>query len=191
MSGLDKIIDHITHDAADEAEKIVSAAKGEAEKILTAGKNDVLNRVQSIEKQSGLDVASALKRIQSASQLQEKRILLQAKQDLIGSVFAKAVARLKNLDDEQYSSVLSKMISRYASGEKGTVILSEKDLKRITPEFKAACEKAHLVISEKAGDIDGGFILSYGDIEENCSFDVLVNSSREVLQDKIGKLLFS
>ena len=98
MSGLDKIIDHITQEARDEAGKIVSKAKEEAEKYLSDGKNDALARVAAIEKQSGLDVAAAFKRIESAADLQEKRTVLQAKQEIIESVFEKVVKREVNAD---------------------------------------------------------------------------------------------
>ena len=144
MSGLDKIIDHITREAEDEADRIVADAQREAQKILDSGKEDVLNRVRAIEKQSEHDVSAALSRIRSASELQEKRIILQAKQDMIEAVFEKAVDRLNNLGDDEYFDILSKMVSRYASGEKGRILLSERDLARVSPEFKKACEKAEI-----------------------------------------------
>ena len=190
MSGLDKIIEHITQEAGDEAERIISGARSEAQSLLEAGKKEALNRAEAIKRQSELDAAAARKRIKSASELQEKKIILQKKQDMIEAVFVKAVNRLTNLDDEEYFRVLSQMIARYATGEKGIIRLSERDLSRVSPSFKKVCEEAGLSLSEKCADIPGGFILVYDDIEENCSFDVLISASREELQDRIGQLMF-
>ena len=51
-------------------------------------------------------------------------------------------------------------------------------------------KKASLKISREAREIEGGFVLSYGGIEENCSFDALFASAGEQLQDVVQKILF-
>ena len=48
-----------------------------------------------------------------------------------------------------------------------------------------------LHISGDTRDIDGGFVLTYGGIEENCSIDALFDAAHEVLQDKVQEILFS
>ena len=48
-----------------------------------------------------------------------------------------------------------------------------------------------LHVSAGSRDIDAGFVLTYGGIEENCSFDAIFDSARETLQDKAQELLFS
>jgi V/A-type H+-transporting ATPase subunit E len=40
-------------------------------------------------------------------------------------------------------------------------------------------------------EMSGGFILLYGDIEENCSFDALFLQAKEELQDKVRDYLFA
>ena len=51
-------------------------------------------------------------------------------------------------------------------------------------------EGAALTVSSETRDIDGGFVLTYGGIEENCSFDALFDSAHEMLQDKVQEILF-
>ena len=48
-----------------------------------------------------------------------------------------------------------------------------------------------MILSGESDKIDGGFILVYGDIEENCSLEALFAVSKEVLQDKISALIFT
>ena len=50
--------------------------------------------------------------------------------------------------------------------------------------------KGKIALSDKAAAIDAGFILQYGGIEENCSFDAIFASEAENLSDRAGRLLF-
>lgn len=57
---------------------------------------------------------------------------------------------------------------------------------------KAAAEKGGVLeLSREARDIDGGFILVYGGIEENCTIKALFDAQRDELSDKVHGLLFS
>ena len=190
MSGLDKILEQITQEARKEAEQILSSAREEARKILESGKREAEDMANAVHRQSELDVSAAADRIRSRADLSEKRIILQAKQDRIEAVFEKALACLDALSDEEYMDVIVRMLRRYASGQDGLVFFNSRDLARLSDAAKDAALEKHLQIREEPADIRGGFILSYGDIEENCSFDVLMSESREELQDKIGLLLF-
>ena len=190
MSGLDKILEHITQEADAQVSSILDTAKEAARKLLASEKEDADNMAAAIKKQSEHDVAMTVKRLQSAAQLSEKRIILQAKQGQIDSIFQSALERLEKLGDKEYSEVIGQMIDRYASDKKGQIMFREGDVKRLSPDVLETISKHNLTVSEKNADICGGFVLSYGDIEENCSFDVLIDSSREELQDRIGQLLF-
>lgn len=191
MSGLDKILEHIGSEAAESAKKIIGNAQAEAERILANEKEEAARLERQISKQTELDVASASKRIQSAADLKEKRMILEAKQKEIDAVIDSAVEKLTGLEDKEYFAYLEKMLDKYSTGEAGTIRFSAKDLDRLPADFAAKAEAHKLTLSKEPVVIDGGFVLVYGDVEENCSFEALINASREVLQDKIGQILFS
>jgi V/A-type H+/Na+-transporting ATPase subunit E len=191
MSGLDKILEYITQEANAEADKIIASAQEEAAAIISSEKKKADDQSAAIMKQAESDAAAQATRIESAAQMKEKRILLQAKQDKIDEVFALAKEQLLGLDDEKYFEMIQKMIQKYASGESGQIKFSQRDLDRIPAALKEQLEDTGLLVSSEPADIDGGFILSYGDIEENCSIDVLISESREALQDKISETLFN
>ena len=191
MSGLDKILEHISTEAAENAKKVIDTAKAEAERILSAEKAEAKRLESLIGKQSEIDVAAASKRIQSAAELKEKRMILEAKQKEIDSVVEEAVSRLKGLDDAAYFETIAKMLDRYATDAEGTIRFSAKDLGRLPADFEAKAKAHNLTLSKDPVNIDGGFVLVYGDIEENCSFEALVGAARETLQDKIGQILFN
>ena len=194
MSGLEKIIGHIETSAADTAAKLIETATADAEKILKTGKEEALAKEAAINRQAELDVAAASKRIESSADQTLKRLLLQEKQQQIDGVIKEAVDTLKNLSIEDYFKVILHMIPKYAPDREGEICFSAKDLERLPKGFEkkinSAMEAGTLTLSKEPVDIDGGFVLKYGDIEENCSFEALVESSREVLQDKIGQILF-
>ncbi len=191
MSGLDKILEHISSEAAENAKKIIDNAKAEAERILENDKAEGARLESQIGKQSELDVAAASKRIQSAADLKEKRMILEAKQKEIDSVIDAALEKLTGMADGEYFAYLEKMLDKYATGAEGTIRFSAKDLGRLPADFEAKAAAHKLTLSKEPVNIGGGFVLVYGDIEENCSFEALINASREVLQDKIGQILFS
>ena len=48
-----------------------------------------------------------------------------------------------------------------------------------------------LKVSSEPKNIDGGFILAYGDIEINCSFDALISEKIDVIKDTLNKIIFA
>lgn len=191
MSGLDKILEYITQEANAEADKIIASAKEEAAAIISSEKKQADDQAAAIMRQAESDAAAQAKRIESSAQMKEKRILLQAKQDKIEEVFALAKAELLSLSDTEYFEMIGRLIKKYASGASGQIKFSQRDLGRIPESLKELLKDSKLQIDGEPADIDGGFILSYGDIEENCSIDVLISSSREELQDKISGMIFN
>ncbi len=195
MSGLEKILGHIESEAADAAAKLIADANAQAEKILASGKEAAQAKEAAVNHQAELDVTATSRRIESAADQTLKRLLLQAKQKEIDSVITEAMDTLKGLDKADYFKVILHMIPRYALPREGVIRFSENDVARLPRSFEKQINEALegdavLKLSKDPVNIDGGFILDYGDIEENCSFSALVEGSREDLQDKIGKLLF-
>ena len=45
-------------------------------------------------------------------------------------------------------------------------------------------------MSDEIRSIDGGFVLVYGGIEENCTFKAMLEASREELHDMVNGKLF-
>lgn len=195
MSGLDKIINHIEASATESANRLIEDAKAEAASITSLGKKEADDRAAAIRKQSESDVKAAAQRNVSAAEMTEKRLVLQAKQNMIDSVLVEAKESLRSLSDEEYFNIISRMVKKYAQAKEGVIRFSAKDLGRLPEGFEGTINSAldgdaSLTVSTEPVRIDGGFVLEYGEIEENCSFDALVDASKEDLQDKIGAILF-
>ena len=197
MAGLDKIISQIKEESQEAADRTMSAARAQADEILAAARKEAESECADIERRSRQSVANILERGRSAADLKKRGSILAEKQQLIGETIAKAKAELKGMDADAYFEMILKLAVKSAQSGKGDLLLSAKDLARLPEGFEdklnaALKDKgAVLHISNDTRDIDGGFVLTYGGIEENCSIDALFDSAHETLQDKVQEILFS
>ena len=197
MAGLDKIIGQIEEESKGAAARTIEAARAEAEKILEMARKEAEEECGRIERRSDQAVANILERGRSAAELKKRGSLLAEKQRLIGETIARAKEELKSLDGEAYFEMLLKLAVKSAQTGEGELLFSAKDLARLPEGFEeqinAALKDKGALLHVSAGsrDIDAGFVLTYGGIEENCSFDAIFDSARETLQDKAQELLFS
>lgn len=197
MAGLDKIIGQIEEESKAAAARTAKAAGAEAAAILEAARKEAEAECAEIERRSNQAVANILERGKSAADLKKRGSLLAEKQRLIGETIAKAKAELKSMDSEAYFGMILKLAVKSAQPGKGEIHFSAKDLARLTGGFEEQLNAAlkdkgaALHISKDTRDIDAGFVLTYGGIEENCSFDALFDSAHETLQDKAQEILFS
>lgn len=197
MTGLEKIIQTIEADAKAAAEVITSQAKFDADEITAAARVHADKLYAEITMKSELEVKSVLSRAESGAALQEKKLILDAKQQTISDIIAKAKDKLLTLPDSGYFDVLLEIIKKHAHNKAGQIVLSAADLNRIPKDYNTAIMNilssipgASLTIADEAAELEGGFILVYGDIEENCSFDALFSAAKDDLQDKVNALLF-
>lgn len=197
MTGLEKIIGQIDKESADGAAKIIEAANQEAEKILETAKAQANSECARIAKDSERAAADLLARAKSAADLQRRKTILFEKQRLISEMIQKAKASFDTMGDEEYFGIIIKMVQKFALAGKGEILFSERDLARLPEDFEAMVNSAAkdkggvLTVSKETRKIDGGFVLVYGGVEENCSFTALFDSEHESLQDKVLKLLFA
>ncbi|MCQ2506072.1 MAG: V-type ATP synthase subunit E [Lachnospiraceae bacterium] len=191
MTGLEKILEQIKLEAKEESDKIIAAANEEAAVITSEGDKECAAIQASIDAKYASMKEVAKQRGDSTAALTERKLLLKAKQEIIDDVFVKAQKHLNSLDVADYFEFLAKLLNKYALKEKGEIILSAKDKKRITDDFKAEIEKHQLKVAKETGKFEGGFVLNYQDIEENCSFDAIFSAEKENLCDKIREMLFN
>ena len=191
MTGLDTIVEQILQEAQKEAEEIKAQAARNADSIIANAKKTV----DKMNEETGEKVAQAEKsgsfRAKSSSELKKRQAILAAKQTIIGNMLDKVA-----LPDEEYFRVIVRCLEKSVQPKSGEICFSGKDRKRLTPQTEkqieqiAAAHGGSLKVSDGNCDIDGGFVLIYGGIEENCSFRAMLDANREHLADKVNELLF-
>ncbi len=190
MNGLNKIIKDISSDAEMNARQIVEEAEAEAARIRERSEENAAKLEAAAAAEAELEYKRMISRAQSSGEILIKRAVLKEKQNIVCDILAAARKKLLALDDKEYFDALLAMLEKYASGEKGVLILNERDRKRMPSAFKKAAGNKGLTVSNESGQIDGGFVLVYGNIEENCSFTAIMEDERDMLFDAVSGFLF-
>lgn len=194
MTGLDKIVQQIRDEAQRAANDTLDKARAQALDITSKAGVEAAARRDAIRAQSENEVKSLLTAAESAAELAKRRELLSAKQEIIGQIIAETQADIYAMSDDEYFALILKMVKKYSLPQKGEIIFSKKDLARMPSGFAAKISSnanGELKVSGETRPIEGGFVLIYGGIEENCSVEALFYAAREQLQDKVSEILFS
>lgn len=192
-------------------EKIAAQIIGEAEEKKAVIEEEIQHKIDELNAKTDEEIKAELERINDdtlreegtleelaglAAQQKRRQAALSAKQEVIGEIINEAYERLLNLEDEKYFAVIKKMLEDNVLSEKGEIIFSARDRQRMPKDFEdviknVAFEKGgELVMSDEIRSIDGGFVLVYGGIEENCTFKAMLEASREELHDMVNGKLF-
>ena len=197
MSGLDKILSQISSEAKSSADAKVESARRQAEELIKDRKEKAKTEGGRIPQQSAAEAADIVARAESSAALQKRKAILAAKQRIIGDIIQKARETALALPEEEYFDRIRKMAAKYALPQNGQIVFSAKDRDRLPADFEKLLNQAvsakggSLSVSPETRPIDGGFVLVYGEVEENCSFEALFEGRHDILQDKVHEFLFA
>lgn len=194
MTGLEKIVAQIKLDADNTAESIKAKSNAQCEKLLAEAQAEADTVIKNGEIKAQQKYDDIIARANSAAELEERKIMLFARQGVISDMVSKAMDGILNLPQDKYFELIYKMISRYSENADGIICLGENDLNRIPADFESkanSAAKGSLKLSQTPATIDGGFILTYGSVDVNCSFSALFSDNSEKISDAVAKLLFA
>ena len=196
MAGIDKILNEIKSDAEKEAAEIISTAEKAAEDKKAKAKAQCDSYRAEADEKLSRKLEEENKKTQSQCEQLEKLKMLETKQEIIEGVLKKAKERLISQDNDKYFDNISILLKKYAQPEEGTLLLNAKDLDRKPADFGKTVESiakecgGSLKLSDTSADIDGGFIIKYGNIEINASFDAIFDENKDELIDTVNGILF-
>lgn len=198
MTGLEKMKSQILNEAELSAKKILDEAKQDAEKVMQTAKENAEAECGRISKKSEAELEAVKERAASSRDLQKRKAILQAKQEVIAKILDDVYEALLVLDDKSYFEFIRKMLKKFVLPQEGSICFSSNDLKRMPENFEseimdiAAKKGGKLTLLKEGNDnIRGGFVLLYGGIEENCTFKAMFDFKKGELSDKVHVLLFS
>ena len=196
MTGLEKITSEIKADADKSVAAIIDKANAEASDILAGAEKEAAEAVAKINHDVSVRLSASKSTAESAAALRKRRLILEEKQKLIGEVIEEAKNLIYALPDDVYFEKILKLAEKNVNPAEGTIIFNAKDLSRLPADFEtklnmvAVAKGGKLTVSKEARPIDGGFVLLYEGIDQNCSITSLFETNIESVQDKIQKLLF-
>ncbi|MEG2349383.1 MAG: V-type ATP synthase subunit E family protein [Hungatella sp.] len=195
MTGLEKIIGRMQAESNAAVAQTLEKAQAEADRILERARQEAREECALIERRSESKITAIQERAESAAELKKRQSILAEKQGLIAEIIDKAEKRLTELEDTEYFQLITNLAKKSAQPGEGFLLFSPKDLARIPENFEQTLQGIlddpgkKLTLSKETRDIEGGFVLVYGGIEENCSFKALFDSAHEILQDKVQTII--
>lgn len=197
--GADRIIKRILADAQTRAEEIKVDAARIMESIDSEARQKAAHGKKQILDQARKDAEEQKRRIIGMAQLDIRKELLSAKQNLIGEAFERSLEQLSEMDERYYLTVMKDMLLDWVETGAETVICSNRDRDRIPSSFWKEInddlikngKKGELTLSSETRDIKGGFILQAEGIEINCSFESLLEMKKDDLEPAVAAVLFS
>ena len=194
MNGIEKITRRIEADTQAEIDRILSDARAEADKIADSYKAQAEAEAAELAAKNEKAAAEREERLVSTAQMEARKMNLAAKQEMVEKAYDLALEKLCSMPDAQYVETAADLMVQAAPNGRGAVIFAEAERKRIgASAVRRANEKlkgGQLTLAEETRPLKGGFILSDGRVEVNCSFDTLVRLQKTETAGAVVKHLF-
>ncbi len=195
MTGLEKIINKINADSERECASVVAAAHEKAKELEAEAEEERKLMTKKILDEAEEKAREITERGESSAQQIKRQTLLKAKIEAVNEVINTALYELKRLDGQEYFEILSKLAVSNARAGRGVMRLSSDDLKRLPEGFIGSVVSRlpagyEIVLSDEPAEIDSGFILVYGDIDVNCTFEALAYEKRDDIKERVCSIIF-
>ena len=194
MNGIEKITQRIETDTQAEIDRILGDARAEADDITDRYQAQANNEAAELAAKNQKAAAEREERLVSTAQMEARKVGLAAKQEMVEKAYDLALEKLCSMPDEKYVQTVADLLVQAAPNGRGAVIFAPAERERIgEAAVRAANEKLHggkLTLAEETRPLKGGFILSDGKVEVNCSFDTLVRLQKAETAGAAAKKLF-
>lgn len=192
MNGLERITDRIQAEAKTEVNGILDAGMAEASRVVADWRARIDAETAGLTEKNRRAAAEREERLLSAAEMEAKKTILAAKQELVDAAYARALDKLCSLKGEKKTALLTALLLRASSGGREEAAFSAAD--RADGEKAVARANAEggkkLTVAKDAAPIRGGFILRDRNVEVNCAFETLLRLQRAETAGAVAKLLF-
>ncbi len=187
MSGKEAIVDKILSDAVAVVNSTLEEANAFCAQEIAVAQNDAkIYREKNME-ESYLEREEIIRRKITVANLEVKKLILQAKQEIISKAFDSAVEAVKK-DSDNYKKLIIRMLSQAEEGETVTFSIQDKNL--FDKKWLAANSDKKLIFSDNYGDFCGGIILSGSGSDKNMTLEVELEGVRSSFEPQIAEILF-
>lgn len=191
MTSSEKILAGIAEESKAQADKINSDAEKQAADIIAAAREEAESEAEKIKAEAEKKAELIINSGKSSAELLKRDTALNCRRGLIEKALITVADTVNAYGDKDYFDFLLTLIKKEKLNGKGEIYLSVKDKARDTASFKSELEALGFTLSDNFADINGGFILKYGDIQINGELSALIHEKRDVLTDELNKALFN
>ncbi len=193
MNGLERITKRIEAEAKKEIDSILEAGRAEVSEIEAGWRARIEAETRELDARSEKAAAEHEERLRSAAQMDARKTILAAKQELVEEAYALALDKLCGLKGEAKIKLLSELLLRASTtgSEEAVFSAGDKDDAVKAVEMSNAASGKKLTVAKDTAPIRGGFILRDKNVEVNCAFETLVRLQKADTAGEIAKILFS
>ncbi len=153
MNGIEKITARIASDAEQEIAQLQAQAQQEADAILAENAAQAQRLSDDILARGRKSADERLERLQSAAQMEKRKLKLAAKQEVLGEAFELALKKLCTLPEQEYIDLLTALALKASTTGKEKLIFSQKDRAAVGKRVVAAVNEA--LLKEMAPELPG------------------------------------
>ena len=190
---IEKITSKIISDAEEIARVTLDEAKAQCDGIIAEAEEKAAAVVRNAEEQGREDKEKLIARKKAVADIDGRKMVLAAKQELIAQCFEKAVERLVSMEPAQYVEFLAGLVTKTGETE-GELILNPKDREAVGAELIDYLSKnlpgSAVTLSDETRNIRGGFLLKKGSVYMNGTIEALVEEAKEDLIGEVAGRLF-
>lgn len=183
----ENLLSKIILDAEAEAARIKTTADEESAVALESAMTSFSAECDRLVAEAKIDGEEIISQAIITAEIESRKILLKAKQEILSETIDRALEKLIKLPDSEYIALIADMIGRVAD-DGDAVIISKNDEKRLTASVIEKIGKAigkDLTLLDKRGDFLSGVILTQNGLDKNMTLE---NELNEIKQERIYKL---
>lgn len=197
MAGAEKLIEKILGDAQAEAEKLWHEAEEKKQAMHEELMRDLEKHKAAIEKDAAAAAEERRRRMAAVYDLEYRKQLLSAKQDMMQQAKVLAQNKLRALSDADYLRLMKQRLLACAPSGEGSIAVSKDEkwlndafLAGVNSELKSKAGKGSLTFSSEKRDILGGFVYINGGMEIDVSLEALLDETWTDCETDVAKILF-
>ena len=194
MKGIEKITARIAADAEKENAAVREAAAARIAEIRAAYEKKADEAYQEQMRTGLRDAQQYASRIERTAQLESKKEILALRQEMVSEAFRLAEAKITGMDEQQYIAYLTRKVCETDFKGEAQLVMSEKDKaavgQKVVDAVNASGSEGRLTLADDTKDMLGGFILRQGNVEVNCTVDIILELIRGEAAAEVVKVLF-
>lgn len=192
MNGLERITGRIEAQAQTEVDGILDKGRAETQRIVDSWRERIDAETRDLAARNEKAAAEREERLKSAAEMDARKTVLAAKQEMVEQAYALALDKLCALSGDEKIKLLSELLLRASSSGTEEAVFSAADAEAGAKAVAAAnaASGKRLTASKEAAPIRGGFILRDQNVEVNCAFETLVRLQKAETAGAVAKLLF-
>jgi V/A-type H+-transporting ATPase subunit E len=197
LAGAEKLIAKILNDAQQDAEAAWADAEAKKQALRDKTLREIDLRKAEIERMTDETIAENRKRMAAVYDLEYRKQLLAAKQEVMLKAREAALAKLRALDDKSYIALMKKHLLVCASSGTGAIAVSPGEsrlnaafLADVNAELQKTVGRGEITLLPERRDIDGGFVYIDGGMEIDVSLNALMNEAWQQAETQVAAVLF-